>query len=68
MKPRRAARLRVDDDASALVVTSRKGSAYTPAMLPNNKHAPSAVDLRKEKGNNSNGTAHLLKEVQLAPL
>ena len=53
MQPRRPARARAADDASAVVVTSRRISVPKPAVLQIEKHASSPVDLGNEGGGSS---------------
>ena len=53
MQPRRPSKVRVADDASALVVTSDKASAHKPIMQQHNEHALSPAELRKEGGGSS---------------
>jgi len=50
MQLRRAARARVVDDASAVVVTSGRTSALKPEVLLTDKHALFLADLGKEGG------------------
>ena len=52
-QPWRISNVRVVDDASALVVTSGKVSAYKPTMQQPNEHALSPAELRKEGGDSS---------------
>ena len=53
VQPRRASKVRVSDDASALVVTSEKVSAHKPTMQQPNEHALSSAELRREGGDSS---------------
>jgi len=47
VQPRRASKVRVADDASALVVICGKASAHKPIMQQRNEHALSPAELRK---------------------
>jgi len=53
VQPRRASKVKVVDDASALVVTSGKASGHKPIMQQRNEHALSPAELRKEGGDSS---------------
>ena len=53
VEPRRASKVGVADDASALVVTFGKASAHKPTIQQCNEHAVSPVELRKEGGDSS---------------
>ena len=53
VQPRRPARVKAVDDASAVVATSRRVSVPKPAVLHIDKHASSPVDLEKEGGGSS---------------
>jgi len=53
VQQRRPARARVADDASAIVVTSRRVSVPKPIVLQIDKHALSPVDLENEGGGSS---------------
>jgi len=52
-QPRRIFKVRVIDDASALVVTSGKVSVHKPTMQQPNEHALSLAELRKEGSDSS---------------
>jgi len=53
VQPRRASKVRVADDAFALVVTFGRASAHKPTMQQRDEHALSPAELRKEGGGSS---------------